>query len=47
MFLAIVVCVLQLFQFCLTTTYCRMLVTRHGVWAGNWISWTLMTGNNK
>lgn len=45
MFLAVVDCILQLFQFCLTVTYYLMLVTRHGVWVGYWIYWTLMTGN--
>jgi hypothetical protein len=25
--------------------YCHVLVTRHGVWIGNWIYWTLITRN--
>jgi hypothetical protein len=24
-------------------TYCHALVTRHGVWIGNWIYWTTIT----
>jgi hypothetical protein len=27
--------------------YCHILVTRHGVWIGNWVYWTLIPHNNK